>query len=269
MKRMLGIIAVSILLFYIFSSTAYYFLQEKVYFLPDKLEADHQFNFKGEWKEVFLDSQHEGRIHGLHFSSGGNNGAILYLHGNAGSLAGWGHVAEDLLPHGYDVFMIDYRGYGKSTGALSEQNLFSDTQEAYDYLKNHYTEDSIIVYGRSIGTGMAVNVSSRNQPQKLILETPFTNLVDLAHSYFPIFFHNILVRYPFNSDQYIVEVSCPVMIIHGTNDEVVPFRFGKELSKNVPKELLTWVTIQNGEHNNLSAFPEFHQAVSGFLKSQK
>ncbi|GEO05864.1 alpha/beta hydrolase [Adhaeribacter aerolatus] len=242
-----------------------FWLQDRLIFFPEKVPAAYRYPFKSNFKEVYLDTPDGNRINALHFMAKQTKGVILYFHGNAGSLRSWGYVAEELVPYGYDVFMPDYRSFGKSTGKLSPQNLYQDGQLPYEYLQQAYPEDKIVIFGRSIGTGVATKVASENKPKLLLLETPFYDFTEVAKTHYPFLPATLLLRYTFRSDKWIKNVSCLVYILHGTADEVVPFRSGKKLAGliNNPNSL---VIIEGGGHNNLSSFLAYHQALARVLK---
>lgn len=239
--------------------------QDKLIFFPEKVPVTYRYSFQQPFKEVFLDTPDGNKIHALHFKFNQPKGVILYFHGNAGSLRSWGYLAEELLAYDYDVFMPDYRSFGKSTGKLSPNNLYRDAQLAYNYLRQTYPEDKIIIFGRSIGSGVATKLASENKPKLLLLETPFYNFADVANTHYPFLPVALLLRYTFRSDKWIKKVTCPVYIFHGTADEVVPFSSGVKLAEliNNPNNL---VVIKGGGHNNLSSFPAYRQALAQILK---
>lgn len=236
-----------------------YIFQEKILFHPQPLANDYQFDFETEFgfEEVFLTAEDGSRLHSLLFGQQDPRGIILYFHGNAGSLAGWGAVAFDLLPYGFEILIPDYRGYGKSSGKMSEANFFSDAWLWYEFCRSRFPESQIVVYGRSLGTGMATQIAARNKPGLVLLESPFFNMADLARRHFPGFPHQQLLKYPFRNDKYLLEIRCPVFIIHGTADEVVPFESGKRLGTSNDDPRLRFRTIPGGGHNNLNSYPEY------------
>jgi len=256
--------ALLFLFFIIFIFAFAYFNQEKLIFFPEKLPENFVFGFANRFEEVFLDTKHGEKIHGLHFRVNKPKGIILYFHGNAGSLRSWGGIAENFIPLGYELFIVDYRGYGKSTGSISEKSLLQDGELVYTYLKNKLPEEKIIVYGRSIGTGIAVHLAKIFSPGKLILESPYTNLPDLAKYHYPII-PRFFVRYALSCDQWISEVKCPIYIFHGTYDSIVPFDFGKSLARIKP-ENTTFIPVEGGDHNDLDMFEEYHTKLSAILK---
>lgn len=242
-----------------------YFMQEKLIFFPEKVPVGYQYTFTQPFSEVFLPAPDGARLHALHFSRPQAKGVILYFHGNAGSLRSWGYVAEDLRLFGYDVFMPDYRSFGKSTGKLSQQALYLDAQLAYDYVRQQYPENQIIVYGRSVGTGVATKVASENKPKLLLLESPFYNFADVGKTHYPFLLISLLLKYSFRSDKYLPKVTCPTYMFHGTADEIVPFASGLKLAQLL-KQPSSFIAIEGGGHNNLSNFATYQQALQRILQ---
>ncbi len=242
-----------------------YFFQTKLIFFPQKLPIDHTFHFNGEFEEKFFQVDDKTMIHALHFFSKNPKGVILYFHGNAGSLEDWGEVADDFVKMDYDVLIADFRGFGKSKGKMSEANFNHDAALLYDFLLKKYDADQIIIYGRSIGSGVAVDLASSSKAKCLILETPFANFADLAQSRFKIFPVKALLKFSFANKDKMEKIDFPIHIFHGTNDEVIPYDHAKEL-KTVLKEGSTFTTIDFGNHNNLFTFQEYWTKIKAILQ---
>jgi alpha-beta hydrolase superfamily lysophospholipase len=251
---------------YIMIGTSLYLLQEKILFRPTVLAQDYVYTFDSNFEELFLKPNDDAIINALHFKAENPKGVILYFHGNAGDLSRWGIITEYFVGMNYDVLVMDYRTYGKSTGPLNEAALYQDAQFCYDYLKDQYRESQITVYGRSLGTGIASYITSKNNPKQLILETPFYNLEDVAKHRFPIFPMKYAMRYQFASHEYIAQTRCPIAIVHGTEDRVVPFLSGKKLFEAAPHALATFTVVENGNHNNLIQFDAYHRMIDTLLR---
>ncbi len=263
MKRMMITILSILLILYATLCLVMYFKQEWFIFLPDKLPQEFEFSYPNA-NEVFLPIENNQHIHGLYFSDVEQpKGVILYFHGNAGALDKWGIVAEDFLPHSYDVFIVDYRTYGKSEGSLSEEHLFNDAQLAYDYLSKKFEPKNIVIYGRSIGTGIATHLASKNNCKTLILETPYYNLYDIVKNHFRLIPKKNLLRYNFRNDIHLKNVNSPVYIFHGTADRVVPFNSGVKLKPFINPE--HFVIIPNANHHNIGQYPIYHQTLNNIL----
>jgi fermentation-respiration switch protein FrsA (DUF1100 family) len=244
--------------------SALYFFQEKILFLPTTLEHNYQYEFDFPFEELFLKTEENTIINALHFKVENPKGVILYFHGNAGDLSRWGNITEYFSKMNYDVLVMDYRTYGKSEGKLSEQAFYKDAQYCYGYLLKQYSEDEITLYGRSLGTGIASYLASKNKPNQLILETPYYSILDVAEHRFPMFPVKQLLKYHFPTFQYLPKVSCPITIIHGTDDSVVPYSSAKKLSE-LKLHNLDFITVEDGTHNNLIEFEEYHQTIKSKL----
>ncbi|PSR54874.1 alpha/beta hydrolase [Adhaeribacter arboris] len=243
-----------------------YSLQDRLIFFPEKLPRDYVFPFNNPFQEVFLETLDGAEIHALHFRAKEPKGVILYFHGNAGNLRSWGYLAEEYLAYNYDVFMVDYRGFGKSTGIRTEAALHQDAQLAYQHVVKEYPENKIIVFGRSIGTGMAVPVAARNKPKCLLLETPFYNFADVAKTHYSFLPVTLLLKYSFRSDEWIQKVNCPIYIFHGTADKVVLYSSGEKLAQVADSAKTRLITIPNSGHNDLSNFHQYRQALQTILQ---
>jgi len=149
-----------------------YLIQEKLIFKPEKLKQDFLYKYDVPFKELFIDVEPGVRINGLHFYVKEPHGLVLYFHGNTRSIKGWARYAKDFYRYKYDVVLVDYRGFGKSTGKRGEKAMFKDMQVVYDSLAKQYTENQIIIYGRSLGSGFASKLASDNTPRYLILDAP-------------------------------------------------------------------------------------------------
>lgn len=163
----------------------FYLVQERIIFQSKKLDKNFSYTFAKKFEEVNLKAKDNSTINALHFKVENPKGVLLYFHGNKGSLKRWGDMVSPYTDYNYDVFVMDYRGYGKSNGKRSENVMYSDAQVAYDHLKNAFKESDIVVYGRSMGATFATFVSSQNKPKQLILEAPFYSLVDAINGNFP------------------------------------------------------------------------------------
>jgi len=244
--------------------SALYFFQEKILFLPTVLEQDYRYQFNSNFEELFLKPEENATINALHFKVENPKGVILYFHGNAGDLSRWGKLTGYFVERQYDVLIMDYRTYGKSIGKLSEQAFYTDAQFCYDYLLKQYSEKEITVYGRSLGTGIASYLASENQPKQLILETPYHSILDVAKSRFPMFPIKVLLRYHFPTFKVLPKTTCPITIIHGTDDNLVPYASGKKLSE-LGLDNLDFITVEGAGHNNLIEFEDYHKVIKSKL----
>ncbi|TSE06889.1 alpha/beta hydrolase [Aquimarina algiphila] len=244
-----------------------YCFQEKILFQPEELSNNYTFQFEDPFNEFFLKTNDGNQLNAIHFTTKKPKGVILYFHGNKGSLKRWGNIASFFVKKKYDVVVMDYREYGKSTGKISEQVLYKDAQLFYDYVKNIYPENQIVVYGRSLGTGIAAKVASENNPNHLVLETPYYNIKDVAEHWFPYFPVSFILKYNLPSDVFVKKVSCDITIYHGTEDKVVPYQSGERLFKSISISNKRMITIKGGEHNNLIEFNTYRSTIDEILKN--
>ena len=250
----------------VFLSIVVYLVQDKFIFKPEKLSPDFQFKYDAPFREINFDIAPGVRINGLHFNRDNSKGIILYFHGNTRSIKGWAKYARDFYRYNYDVVLVDYRGFGKSTGKRSEQDIMQDMHFVYDRLVEEYGEGNMIVYGRSLGSGFAAKLAADNHPRYLILDAPYYNFKKVVERFLPFLPWQLVLRYHLRTDKWILKVKCPVYIIHGTKDWLIPIRHSEALQKLSPRKI-TLIRIHGGGHNNLPKFDEYHNFIRDILKS--
>ncbi|MEO6456491.1 MAG: alpha/beta fold hydrolase [Ginsengibacter sp.] len=250
---------------YIIICVLLFFFQEKVIFFPQKLESDYKFSFDQKFEELSIRMKDNKLLNAILFKADSSKGVIFYLHGNAGSLSSWGGVAKTYTDLNYDVFMLDYRGYGKSEGSIDGQTqFFQDIQTTYDELKSKYVEGKIIVLGYSIGTGLAAKVASTNNPRLLILQAPYYSLTDMMrHTYriIPTF----ILKYKFETHEYIKNCKMPIVIFHGNSDEVIYYGSSLKLKKGLKKQD-TIITLIGQGHNGMTENPDYKTEIQKVLR---
>ncbi|MEX0635567.1 MAG: alpha/beta fold hydrolase [Ferruginibacter sp.] len=254
-----------IILGYIALIAIVYFVQDRFIFKPEKLKADFKYKYNSPFKELFFDIAPGVRINGLHFTVDKPLGLVLYLHGNSRSIKGWAKYAIDFLRYDYDVVLVDYRGFGKSTGKRSEHDLLNDMQFVYDTLSVQYTEHHIVVYGRSLGSGFAAKIASDNKPRYLILDAPYYSFKKVIERFLPILPVRLLLRYHIRTDKWIRHVNCHTYILHGTKDFLIPISNSEKLQAINPRKI-TLIRIEGGGHNNLPSFNEYHNFIRSILQ---
>jgi uncharacterized protein len=213
---------------YILVCSGLYFQQNELIFRPEVLPADFRFSFPQPFREVNVPVE-GATLNALYFTVPQSRGVVLFFHGNSGSLRRWGEVADSFTGRDYDLLVFDYRGYGKSTGKIkSERQLHDDADRVYAYVRERYPAENIIVYGRSLGTGIAAQLAVRHTPKMLILETPYVSLKDLTATFYP-YVPGFILKYPLRTDLALPQVKSPVYLFHGTNDAVVPYPSSERL----------------------------------------
>lgn len=246
-----------------------YFFQHKFFFQPEKLPPDFKFaydNLKAE--EVTVEPEPGAKINYLHFIVANPKGVVIYLKGNTKSIKGWGKFAIDFTRLGYEVIMMDYRGFGKSTGKRNVEAMKRDSQFIYNLAKKQYSEDKIVVYGRSLGSGFAARLAAKNNPRLLILTSPLYSLLRTIHRYLPFMPAKPFLRYNIPTFHYLKNVRCPIKIIHGSDDKLVPISTAVDLSEINPELTRLYVILRAG-HINVHQFEEYHRVMEEIFEERK
>ncbi|MEM9648799.1 MAG: alpha/beta fold hydrolase [Bacteroidota bacterium] len=253
---------------YLFISIMLYVLQDYFLFKPEKLPKDFQFYYDNqEIEEYNIDTRDGEVINGLRFKTENPKGVVFYLKGNSKSIKGWGKFAVDFTRHGFDVIMVDYRGFGKSTGRRTQKAVKRDMQVIYNKIKEKVPEKYIILYGRSMGSGFAAKLASMNNPRMLILDAPYYSLSKVAKKYIPFMPLSLLIKFPMPTYKWLKYVNCPIHIIHGTDDRLIPYKTSVKLSKIKP-ELTKLYTVIGGGHKNLNNFESYHKMLTEIITTR-
>ena len=241
---------------YILLLTLLYFFQEKLLFHPQVLQQDHHFSFEGDYREIFIPVEEHVRLHGLLFKAPDSKGLVFYLHGNGGSADGWGHSAALYTMMGYDLFLLDYRGYGKSGGHIqSEAQLLQDVQKAYQFMLKDYDESDIVIAGYSIGTGSASYLASVASPKALLLQAPYYSLATLIDEKVPMV-PAFVTKYKLQTCEYLKKVDAPVFLFHGTNDKLIPYSHSEKLLE-IFKDKCRLIRLEGEGHNAINESYEY------------
>lgn len=241
-----------------------YFKQESLLFFPNRLRSDYRFHFPGNFEERWITAADGTRLHGLLFKAPESKGLIFYLHGNGGAVDSWGESAVTYTARHYDVFFLDYRGYGKSGGKISSQTqLLNDVQTAYRQLLPEYPESRTVILGYSVGTGPATWLAARQHPRLLILQAPYFSMRDLATHLYP-FVPGFLVRYPLPTNELVRQVSAPIILFHGDRDEVIYFGSSLKL-KALLKPTDKLVVLPGAGHNGMTDNPLYRREIAKLL----
>lgn len=255
------IIIVSI---YFLGGLALYFVQDMILFHPKPLPKEHQFSFEQPFEEINIPFG-KNNVSIVKFKSFNNRkGIVLFYHGNMENVEHYKKYPAFFLRNQYELWMIDYPGFGKTTGSRSEKIMEKQAVMMYDMALKETGTNSIIIYGKSIGTGVASFVASNRNCRQLILETPYYSIPSLAGHYFPIYPVRFLLKYSFPIHDYLKRVRSPITIIHGTRDEVVPYKQSSMLKQE--RQNINLVTIEKGRHNNLSEFQLFQTTLDSLLQ---
>ena len=229
------------------------------------MSKDYKFSFAQTFDELNIATKDGKLLNGLLFKADSVKGLVFYLYGNTGSLSTWGDVAKRYADLHYSVFLLNYPGYGKSEGAIENMTqLFDAIQTAYDEMKRLFNEDSIVVLGYSVGTGPAAHLAATNHPKLLILQAPYYRLADMMRHRYPII-PTFLLKYRFQTNEYLKGCKMAVVIFHGDRDEVIYYGSSLKL-KNEMKTGDTLITLYRQGHNGITDNPDYIKAIQTILK---
>ena len=235
---------------------------------PGKKADSVIFQFDVPFEEKFINVNYRTVLHGLLFKAKKAKGVIFYLHGSNNALDTWGKIAPIYTANEYNVFMLDYRGYGKSQGKVTdEDSLYQDIQIVYDSLRETYSENQIIVLGQSMGTALASYVAAKNNPNLLILQAPYYNLKDWTNDVAPEL-DTTNIPYSFDNAYFLKKVKCPVIIFHGNKDTAVYYGSSVKLSKLL-KAADQFITLQDESHNDFSKNEAYLSSIKLILERNK
>jgi alpha-beta hydrolase superfamily lysophospholipase len=256
-----------IVLLYCTIGIALYYLQEKFLFHPVKLEHNYSYKFDVPFKEINIPINKTDTINLVKFFPKDSipKGVVLYFHGNKENIGRYAPFANNFTKHGYEVWMEDYPGFGKSTGSITEKKLYEQAWQIYVMAKSKFSSDSIIIYGKSFGTGIASYLAANAQAKRLILETPYSSIPSLFSCYAPIYPTALMATYKIPTYQYLQDVKAPIIIFHGTGDWIIPYRCASKL-KSVLKPTDEFITIPNGTHHDLNDFGIMKNKLDSILQ---
>ncbi len=241
-----------------------FFFQERLIFQAEEVPEDYQFEFKSPFEELFFEPRKGVRLNAVLFKAKDSKGLVIFFHGHSGSNATWGYAAEEIIKNGWDCFIYDYRGYGKSTGKhRTELSVHKDAEFVHEIMAERYAGQELIFVGQSLGSGIATRLAMSAVPKKLLLITPYYNFNDVVHFHYPFLPARMMLKYKFATNKIIGDVQCPVHLIHGTKDTLVPFESSIRLSSLSENVQLT--AVQGGVHGDLQNFEEYEGWVKELL----
>jgi hypothetical protein len=240
--------------------------QEWLIFRPHTLPVDWVFDKGPDVHERWIDVP-GGRLNALHLKLPRPDGVVFFLHGNGGSLEGW-FVNLDLYRRAnLDLFMIDYRGYGKSPCCItSEAQLHADVRAAWQAIAGAYAGKTRVFFGRSLGTGLAAVLAAEVQPELTILASPYLGMAALADEHYP-WVPKAVLRYPLATSEALPRVKTPVLLLHGTEDRLIDVSHSRRLQALAPGSRL--VEIHGAGHNDLQRFEPYREALAAALADAK
>lgn len=254
------------LIIYLALGLLIYQLQDRILFQPVELNPHDRFDFSLPHEDMLIPLNEVDSLHVVRFvpTTSSAKGVVLYFHGNKKHIGWYARFMPYFTKHGYEVLMIDYPGYGKSRGKLTEQKLYDWAKIGYQIARKRYGADSILIYGKSMGTGIAAQLAASRDCKALVLETPYYDFPSVLTHYLPVYPIRSMLHYQLPTYQYLPYVTAPITIIHGTNDWTVSYSNAKKLAPLLkPRDQL--ITIQGGSHNDLYKFSQTQKTLDSLL----
>jgi hypothetical protein len=245
-------LAVIALCVYVGLAAMLYVAQRSLMYFPETIHTTPAQAGLTRAEEVALTTADGEHIFAWHVAPGDGKPVILYFHGNGGALHYRVGRFQKLIDDGLGLVAVEYRGYGGSSGSPSERGLIADAEAAYAFAAARYSTSQIVVWGESLGTGVAVAIAAEKPVGRVILEAPFTSAYAVGaerYWYLPV---RLLMKDQFRSDERIRKVTAPLLILHGVQDQVVPYAQGEQLFDlaNKPKHIVRFL---DGGHEDLDS----------------
>ncbi len=240
----------------------FYFFQEKLIFYPQRAPGGSKSIARYEHLEITMEVD-EVTLHGWLLSEGKEK-LIVYYGGNAEEVS---HTIDDFRHlKKYTVLLMNYRGYGKSEGTPEERSLCKDALHIFDYITDtlDFQPENSVLFGRSLGTSIALYVASKRKVSSIILVTPFDSIQNIVQDKIPIIPVDLIMKHPFNSLPYAEEVRCPSLVLIAKEDRVIKNTYSINLVKHM-RGKCTYHIIENAGHNNIHTYPEYWELISDHL----
>ena len=250
-----------------------WWLQPRMIFYPLKTVQSTPADWGMAFEHVQLTTEDGIALHGWLIPAAGRRTeaphTLLFFHGNAGNISHRRDSIAIFNALGLDVLIIDYRGFGQSEGSPSEQGLYRDAAAAWRWLTQGrgIAAGDIVIFGRSLGGAVAIQLAAQTQPAGLIVESSFDDLGSLAEEHYPLLSRLIPLRYRFPAAEQLAAVRCPLLVLHSPDDRIVPYRLGRRLfaAAAVPK---TFVDLRGGHNDGfLRSQPRYQESLAVFLDS--
>lgn len=266
-QRMILSIIVTVLGLYLGLILILYLFQARLIYFPTRPIDATPADIGLRYEDVRLKTSDGVALAGWFIPVDHAKGTVLFFHGNAGNISHRLQSVDTFHQLGLNVFIIDYRGYGQSEGSPGERGTYRDAEAAWHYLtrEKQIPADEIIVFGRSLGGGVGTWLVRKHRPGALILESTFTAVPDLAAEYYPFLPVRWLARIQYNTVSLLPEVNCPVLIVHSSEDEIIPYHHGQRLFA-VAKEPKAFIELQGGHNEGFFISGEtYQQGLTAFI----
>jgi pimeloyl-ACP methyl ester carboxylesterase len=243
-------------------SAALWFGQERLLFKPVPLPPDASLSSDPDVTERFVDVP-GARLSVLELRRPDPAGVVFFLHGNSANLKEWFIDGSPYRRANLDLVMMDYRGFGKSTGRItSEAQLHADVEAVWQAVAPRYAGKRVIAYGRSLGTGLAAAWAARHQPDLTILVSPYVSMRQLAALHYP-WVPGVLVRYALRTDEAVAQPHKPILLVHGDRDALIPLAHSRQLAARAPQARL--IVIPGAAHADVHRFDDYRAAIAQAL----
>jgi fermentation-respiration switch protein FrsA (DUF1100 family) len=226
-----------------------YVAQRSLLYFPDPRRLHPAEAGLRQAEEAMLQSADGVRVSAWHVPPREGMPVVIYFQGNGGGLDLRAERFRKVTADGTGLLALNYRGYGGSEGKPGEAGIILDAKAAYDFAAAHYGAGRIVLWGESLGTGVAVALAAEKPVARVILESPYTSIADVAASIYWFAPVRLLLKDSFRSDQRIGEVTVPVLVVHGLRDDIVPIRFGEGLYELIPGPK-QFIRLPNARHND-------------------
>ena len=244
---------------YVLACAALYLGQEVIIFHPYELPDEHEFTFARPFEELDIEMSDGTELNAIHFTLNRPKGIVLFWHGNTGNVEVCSPIVKHFMSRRYATLIVDYRGYGNSEGERTQENMYSDALEVFDYLRARYPKKKIVIYGQSLGTGVSTYTAAHRDAHHLLLEAPYYSIEAVGKRNFSFMPVSSLIRFPMRSHEYIDSVSCPITVLHGTDDQTIPHEHGQKLCSENPR--CEFISLAGGGHNSCPLFQEYQDAL--------
>lgn len=247
----------------------FFFQQPGMIFYPYAKLAATPKDWGLVYEDVVLTTADQVKVHGWYLPTNASNQVVLFFHGNGGNISHRGESLEIFYSLGLNVLIIDYRGYGKSEGVMSEQGAYLDAMAAWKYLidKRGFQPQQIIIFGRSLGGAIATQLATQVNQRLLIIESTFSSVEDMATKMMPVLAQLVWLRYDFNTEKRISQVDSPILLMHSQDDEIVPYELAEKVfaAAKSPKFFFEL----KGSHNGgfMQNITGYKQAISWFVEN--
>src|SRR5579862_460046 len=249
-------------LLYCIAGIVLYYVQDDILFHPEQFARNGNYGFPDSSVEVNIPYDRTTNLNIVEFKTRDTvaKGVVLYFHGNRKNVSWYARFAAGFTDSHFEVWMLDYPGFGKSTGKFAELKLYDYALQVYRLARKRFKPSEIIIFGKSFGSCLAAQLASVRDCRYLVLETPCYSLASLVTHYFPIYPVSRMLHYRFPNYEYLLKVTAPVVIFHGTDDGIVPYSNAARLKASL-KAGDEFITIPGGSHNDLAGFPIYRHTL--------